>query len=135
MESLGGRSFSGKISRFTQRVDDQTRTMLAELEVSNPDLEIVPGMYAKVALKVEQRPRALAVPIEAVVAGKKTTVNVVNAGNEIEERIVALGLETATKYEVLSGLKEGELVMIGNPGQLRPGQIVEAKLVSLIAAQ
>jgi len=109
--------------------------MLAELEVNNPDLEIVPGMYAKVALKVAQRPQALAIPIEAVVAGKKTMVNVVNAGNEIEERTVTLGLETATQYEVVTGLKEGDLVMLGNPGQLKPGQKVEAKLVRLVAAQ
>jgi RND family efflux transporter MFP subunit len=135
VESLGGRTFTGKISRFTHQVDDQTRTMMAELELNNPNLEIVPGMYAKVVLKVEQRPRALAIPIEALVAGKKTTVNVINAGNEIEERTVTLGLETPTKYEVLSGLKEGELVMIGNPGQIKPGQKVEAKLVKLLAAQ
>ncbi|MBP9902819.1 MAG: efflux RND transporter periplasmic adaptor subunit [Verrucomicrobiota bacterium] len=135
VESLGDRTFRGRVSRFTHQVDDQTRTMLAELEVNNPDLAIVPGMYAKVALKVAQRPLALAIPIEAVVAGKKTVVNVVTAGNEIEERIVTLGLETATQYEVVSGLKEGDLVMLGNPGQLKPGQKVEAKLVSLIAAQ
>ena len=48
---------------------------------------------------------------------------------------MTLGLETATQYEVVSGLKEGDLVMLGNPGQLKPGQKVEAKLVSLIAAQ
>jgi RND family efflux transporter MFP subunit len=135
VDSFGGKTFNGKISRFTRQVDDQTRTMLVELELNNPELEIVPGMYAKVALKVEQRPRALAIPIEALVAGKKCTVNAINERNEIEARTVALGLETASKYEVLSGLKEGELVMMGNPGQLKPGQKVEVKLVSLVSAQ
>lgn len=122
VESLGDRTFRGRVSRFTHQVDDQTRTMLAELEVNNPDLAIVPGMYAKVALKVAQRPLALAIPIEAVVAGKKTVVNVVTAGNEIEERIVTLGLETATQYEVVSGLKEGDLVMLATRDNSSPAR-------------
>jgi RND family efflux transporter MFP subunit len=135
VESLGGKTFSGKISRFTRRVDEATRTMTAEMEVKNPKLELVPGMYATVELKVEQHPHVLAIPIEAVVAGKKATVNVVNAQNEIEERTVTLGMETPTKYEVLSGLKEGDLVVIGDSSQVKPGQKVEAKLINLLAAQ
>jgi len=135
IDSLGGKTFTGKIARFTDRVEETTRTMIAEMEVDNPKLELVPGMYATVVLKVEQRPKALAIPTEAISAGKRDTVHVVNANHEIEERAVTLGLETPTKYEVLSGLKEGELVIIGNPGQIKPGQKVEAKLVSLLAAQ
>ena len=135
VESLDDRTFTGKISRFTRQVDDQTRTMMVELELANPQLEIVPGMYAKVILKMQDHPRALAVPIEAVVPGKTPTVDVINSHDEIEERAVTLGLETPTKYEILSGLKEGELVMIGNPAQIKPGQKVEPKLVKLLAAQ
>lgn len=48
VESLGGKTFTGVISRFTGRVNDETRTMITEMEVANPDLEIVPGMYAAV---------------------------------------------------------------------------------------
>ena len=108
--------------------------MIAEMEVDNPTLELIPGMYATVALKTEQRPNAIAIPTEAVSAGK-STVYVVNTNNEVEERTVTLGIETPTKYEVLSGLKEGELVLIGSPGQLKPGEKVEPKLTSLLAAQ
>jgi RND family efflux transporter MFP subunit len=135
IDSLGGKAFTGKIARFTDRVDETTRTMITEMEVDNPKLELVPGMYATVVLKVEQRPKALAILTEAISAGKRDTVYVVNANHEIEERAVTLGLETPTKYEVLSGLKEGELVIIGNPGQIKPAQKVEAKLVKLLAAQ
>jgi multidrug efflux pump subunit AcrA (membrane-fusion protein) len=84
-------------------------------------------MYATVILKAEQRPRALAIPIEAVPPGS-TTVYVVNARNEVTERQVKFGIETATKYEVLSGLAAGDLVMMGNPMQLKAGQKVEAQL-------
>ncbi len=134
IDSLGGKTFTGKVSRFTQRVDETTRTMVVEMEVDNPSLELIPGMYATVVLKTEQRPNAIAIPTEAV-AGGKSTVYVVNANDEVEQRTVTLGLETPTKYEVLSGLKEGDLVLIGNTGQIKPGQKVEPKLTSLFAAQ
>ncbi len=127
VESLGGKSFTGIISRFTQKVSDATRTMITEIEVPNPDLEIVPGMYATVILKVEKRPESLAIPIQASALGGVTRILIVNANHEIEERPVTLGLETPSKYEVVSGLREGDLVMMGNPAQLKLGQKVETK--------
>lgn len=130
VESLRGKVFTGKISRFTHEVDSTTRTMMTEMEVENPNLEIDPGMYATVALKVERSPHALAIPIEALAPGGKT-VYVVNKQNEVEERPVTLGLETPAKYEVLSGLNEGDMVMIGNPGQIKPGQKVEPKITEM----
>jgi hypothetical protein len=57
----------------------------------------------------------------------------VNLKQEIEERVVQLGLETPTKYEVLSGLHEGEQVMIGNRSQVHTGQKVSAQPIKLIA--
>jgi RND family efflux transporter MFP subunit len=131
VDSRGGATFTGRIARFTHMVDESTRTMTAEMEVDNPSLDLIPGMYATVILKAEQRPRALAIPIEAVPPGSKT-VYVVNARSEVTERQVKFGIETATKYEVLSGLEAGDLVMIGNPMQLKTGQKVEARLNALL---
>lgn len=131
VESLDGRSFAGTISRFTHDVDEDTRTMTTEIEVPNPDLELDPGMYATVALKVEKHAQALAVPTEAVAGEKTHTVYVVNRDHQIEERAVQLGLETADKYEVLSGLAEGDLVVIGNRSAFQVGQKVEPKLLEL----
>jgi RND family efflux transporter MFP subunit len=44
VDSLGGRVLHGKIARLTGKIDDSTRTMIAEVEVANPKLELVPGM-------------------------------------------------------------------------------------------
>jgi multidrug efflux pump subunit AcrA (membrane-fusion protein) len=107
--------------------------MMYEIEVPNPKLELAPGMYATVVLNVENRTNALAIPIEAV-TGQGTSVLVVNADNTIEERPVTLGVETSTKREVLSGLQEGELVLVGNPRHLEPGQKVQTKLVPVRTA-
>jgi RND family efflux transporter MFP subunit len=129
VDSLNGKTFTGKISRFTHDVDDNTRTMMTEIEVPNPNLELVPGMYATVVLNVEKHLQALAVPTEAVTGDKTPTVYVVNHDNQIEERAVRLGLETADKYEILSGLHEGDLVVIGNRSGFQTGQKVEPKLI------
>ncbi len=129
VESLGGGTFTGTISRFTTRVSEDTRTMITELEVLNPNLEIVPGMYATVVFKVEKHAQSLAIPIQASASGGSTKVLIINANHEIEERPVTLGLETSSKYEVVSGLQEGDLVMLGNPAQLKPGRKVETKTI------
>ncbi len=131
VDSLNGKTFTGKISRFTHEVDDKTRTMITEIEVPNADLELIPGMYATVVLKVEKHGQALAVPTEAVGGEKTHTVYVVNHDNQIEERDVKLGLETPDKYEVLSGLQEGDLVVIGNRAGFQAGQKVEPKVIQL----
>jgi RND family efflux transporter MFP subunit len=133
VESLGDRSFSGKITRATWKVNDDTRTMIAEIEVANANLELVPGMYARLSIPVEQRLNALTVPIEAVPPGETNSVYAIRDDGSIEERQVSLGLETPTKCEVLSGLNEGELVLTGSRSQFRPGQKVVPKLNDSLA--
>jgi len=132
--SLGGRVFSGRIKRFSDKVDDSTRTMIVEMEVPNPTLELVPGMYATVTLRFDERPHALAIPIEAVPGGGKSVL-MVDAAHRVAARQVRLGLETPARYEVLSGLQEGELVMIGNPGQVPIGEKVEPRLTAPLARE
>jgi RND family efflux transporter MFP subunit len=130
VESLG-KTFSGTVSRFTDDVDDNTRKMTTEIEVPNPSLEIDPGMYATVSLKVENHTNVLAIPTEAVSGGDKPEVFAVNRDNQIEVRPVQLGLQTSDRYEVLSGLQEGDLVVVGNRSEIQNGQKVEPKQTGL----
>ena len=135
VDSLGGKTFTGTITRSALRVNEETRTMITEIEVANPSLDLVPGMYAEVLLKVQRHPQALSIPIESVPPGRTASVYVINEQNRIEERPVKLGLETPTRCEVVSGLKEGEFVLLGNRSRVQPGQQVEAKLVTPAAQQ
>jgi RND family efflux transporter MFP subunit len=121
------KTLSGTIARSTRKVDTATRKMEVEVDVPNDKLDLIPGMYASVTLKVNHRDKTLAVPVEAVSRQKSATVFVVNKERKLEERIVSLGLETPHKLEVLSGLAENELVMIGSRTQLKPGQQVQPK--------
>ncbi len=131
--SLEGKTYPGVVTRFTHEINQDTRTMMTEMEVTNPNLELTPGMYASVVLKVQKRPGALAVPIEAVAGGGKPSVYLVNPNNVIEERAVKLGMETPNYYEILSGLKEGDKVVIGGRSEFHPGEKVEPKPVQEIS--
>ncbi len=125
------RSFQGKVSRFAREVNAATRSMDVEVDVENADLKLIPGMYATVVIKLDRREKALSLPVEAVERDKKNTAYVVRRDGVVEEHIVRIGLETATKLEMLSGVKEGDMVMIGSRTQVKPGQKVEPKPMKL----
>jgi RND family efflux transporter MFP subunit len=118
-----------KITRFARRISMATRTMETEVEVPNPDLKLIPGMYATVVLKLDRRPAALALPVEAINATSSSTVYVVGPDHRIEERPVKLGLESADAYEVLAGLRAGNLVVVGSRAGIQPGEKVKPQLV------
>jgi RND family efflux transporter MFP subunit len=129
VDSLGGKTFTGQITRAKDEVNAQTRTMMTEIELENPNLEIVPGMYAVVLFKYARRPDALAIPTEAISDPKSPTVYLIGSDHKIEARTVTLGVEMPDKFQVTNGLQEGDLVMIGNRSQVHPGQPVDVKVV------
>jgi RND family efflux transporter MFP subunit len=128
VESLK-RVFQGRISRFSGKLDSATRTMETEVDLANPDAVIKPGMFGYATLVLEQRLDALTVPVQAL-SGRspKATVLVVGTDKRLDERSVDLGLETPGRIEVLSGLHENDLVVVGARANLRPGLLVEPKL-------
>jgi RND family efflux transporter MFP subunit len=125
------RTFNGKIVRFSDQIDVQTRTMHTEVQVPNPKFELVPGMYASVQIPLHAANNVLSVPIQAVqpTGDGKGIALVVNSQNTLEKRDVTLGLQVATQVEILSGLQENELVVFGTQTQYRPGELVAPKLV------
>jgi hypothetical protein len=106
------------------------------VDLPNKDLSLIPGIYAVAALRTEHHDRALMVPIEALVREKENaSVFVINRDHKIEERKVAIGLENATKVELLNGVSEGDIVMLGSRAKVVPGQVVEAKLADAAPAK
>jgi RND family efflux transporter MFP subunit len=130
------RAFRGKIARFSNEVQLSTRTMDTEVDVPNPELIIVPGMYAEVSLAVEQSSHAIAVPLQAIGSSEeKHTVFLVNQSGHIEERPVEVGIQTSDLSEIKSGLAPGDLVVVGSRSQLKPGQQVVPKIVEMSAVK
>lgn len=119
------RNFTGHVSRFSSREQASTRTMETEVDIDNSKGDLVPGMYADAVVTLERHESALCVPVSAVSAAEgKAAVLVVGADGKLEQRNVTLGIETPEKREVLTGLAEGDLIVAGKRGSLRPGDKV-----------
>ncbi|HEY0704714.1 MAG TPA: efflux RND transporter periplasmic adaptor subunit [Candidatus Acidoferrales bacterium] len=123
--------FDGKIVRFSDQIDTQTRTMHTEVQVPNPKYELVPGMYASVKIPLSSAPNVLAVPIQAVREGAEGqgTVLVLDASHHVERRGVKIGLQSVSHVEIVSGLAEGDLVIFGEQGQYKSGELVNPKII------
>lgn len=126
------RVFQGHVSRSSGKLDTSTRTMETEVDIENSDFAIKPGMYGYVTLNVDRKIDALGVPIQAITSHTSpTTVLVVNAQNQVEQRQVQLGIETPDVIEIRSGVKENELVVLGSRSRLKVGAHVEPKLIDV----
>jgi len=127
------RTFPGKVARFSVDVRADTRTMHTEVDVQNRDRVLIPGMYADADITLEHKEDIPSIPLQAVNhEGDKTAVLVVNANNEIENRPVSLGLQSATDAEVVSGLSAGEQVVVSDRSGLKPGQKVKPQVVTIM---
>ncbi|HEY1742876.1 MAG TPA: efflux RND transporter periplasmic adaptor subunit [Granulicella sp.] len=120
-----GRTFAGKIVRFTRALDTNTRTMLTEVDVPNPDLTLSPGMYAETMLQLQQKDNTLTLPAQAIVqSGDQNYVLVVNASNQVEKRNITIGIQTANRMEVTSGLRNGDRVIASGQTNYQSGETV-----------
>lgn len=121
----------GRVSRFADSLDRQTRTMETEIDFDNRSERLIAGMYTETRLSLREEKNALTIPLEAFSRnGDEATVLAVNAENVVEERKVRLGVEDSTRIEVLSGLSEGERVIIGNRSEYHSGEKIQPKDVS-----
>ena len=123
------RVFQGRVTRFTGKLDEATRTMETEVDLDNPGNVIKAGMFGSATLGLEQRQDVLTVPVQAL-AGRAVPVTVLVAGadNRLQERQIEIGLETPDRVEVRSGLKAGDLVVVGARSNLRAGELVAPKV-------
>lgn len=130
------RTFPGTVKRFSADVREDTRTMHTEVEVLNPSRVLLPGMYAEATITLEQKRQAVAVPLQAVnQEDGQTSVYIVDPLNKIERRKIALGIQTATDAEVVSGLHGGEMVVVSDRSSLKPGEEVRTKVIELVQYQ
>jgi RND family efflux transporter MFP subunit len=130
------RSFAGTVARFADKLNLDTRTMETEVDVANPKLELVPGMYAYASITTDQARGVLIAPIQAIDRKEdKASAMVVGGDGTVQTRPVALGLEAPDRVEVRSGLREGDQVVVAGRGQLKPGTVVTPKLMESPGAE
>ena len=130
------KEIEGRVARFSDSLDRQTRTMETEIDFDNRAGHLISGMYTETRVSLREKKNALTIPLEAVSRnGDEATVLAVNAENVVQERKVRLGVEDSTRTEVLSGLSEGERVIIGNRSEYHNGQKIQPKDVTGGAAK
>ncbi len=122
VEELPGRVFAGTVTRFSQALDEASKTMLTEIDLENPKRELRPGMFATVKLGVEQHTDALLVPVEAVVFEKSGTSVFTLADGKAKKGPVKTGFNDGTSVEILDGLAPNQPVILAGKLTLSNGQ-------------
>ena len=125
------KTFVGTVTRYAWQINRSTRTMTTEVDIENPQGTIKAGMYAYVKLPLQVANQALAVPVQALTTGDNPTVFALTKDGTLQERKVKVGIRTADNAEILGGLEEGDVVVVGNRAGLVAGQKVEPKFVEL----
>jgi RND family efflux transporter MFP subunit len=123
------RDFQGRVARFADALNDETRTMHTEIDVENPQNTLTDGMYAEVKLVLHGKEDALTVPVQAVVQeGNEHYVLALDDQNRVQKRNVELGEQTSTTVEILHGLSEKERVISAGQSDYAIGEVVKPKL-------
>lgn len=110
-----GVTFEGRVQALLPEVNANTRTLKARLELANPGLQLVPGMFVSMQFMDVQGERALLVPTEAVIqTGKRTVVLVAEDNGRFKPVEVQAGVEFGGQTEVKSGLQAGQRVVVSS---------------------
>src|SRR5579863_4757066 len=124
-----GRSFTGKIVRFTHDVNFETRTMETEIDVPNRDLTISPGMYANTMLRLGHRENVVTIPIEALVLnGNQRAVDIVDSANHVHQCPVEVGIQGSKLAEIKSGLNPGDRVIVGGQEKYQENEEIHPEI-------
>jgi RND family efflux transporter MFP subunit len=123
-ENVPGKTFEGKVARFTYALDMASRTMLAEVSLDNPDLQLRPGMLVTAKLGIERREQVSVIPSEAVAMEKTNAFVFVVEGDKAAKRPIKLGFSDGKNLEVLDGVKPGDALVLVGQRSLTNGQPV-----------
>jgi membrane fusion protein (multidrug efflux system) len=117
-----GEDFRGEVYFVDPQVDPVTRTVLVKALQENKDQRLKPGMFGNLDLILRVKESALLVPESAVVyQGDKTFVYVVEPDGSARQADVAVGTRLAGRAEIVSGVREGDTVVVEGVQKIRPG--------------
>jgi membrane fusion protein, multidrug efflux system len=125
VDELSGKVFKGKVTRFADALDEATRTMPAEIELTNQTRELRAGMFATVKLAIDHKTEALLVPVDALVVEKAKTSVFTLVDGRAKKIPVKVGFEDAKSVEILEGVTATETVILTGKLTLNDGQPVK----------
>ena len=117
--------FGGTVVRTANAIDQNTRTLLTEVDVPNKAGHLLPGAYAQVHFDVPVNGMRLSVPSSAMLfRSEGPSVAVVGPGDRVQLRPIAIGRDFGTSLEILQGVKANDRVVQNPPDSLEDGQVV-----------
>lgn len=126
VDAVPGRTFTGKVFAIDPQIDVNGRSVMMRAKVVQEEGPLRPGMFARIALVLEERPNALMIPEEALIPGgdRQQVFKVVDG--KVEATVVETGLRTKGKVEITKGLEPGETIITAGQIKVRPGMPVTA---------
>ena len=126
----------GQIYYIANRIDQATGTLESRARIPNPHSTLVPGQYVRVVLRDTELREGLFLPQSAVQADQQGSfVLTVTADGMVARHNVALGERREDKVLVQAGVEEGDQVIVRGLQQVRPGMVVQSKLISGLEQQ
>ena len=119
------RNFTGTITRHPAALDQSTRTMEVEVDLSNEDLALYPGMYANVKVTIQGAKESPRVPDQALIFNNEDVLVPVIRDNRIHLVKVELGLDDGINCEVIRGLEGDETIALGMGQTAHDGELVQ----------
>jgi RND family efflux transporter MFP subunit len=123
-----GQPYVGKVTRFSLRLDAETRNMRTEIDLPNPEERLYPGMYAQVSLEMNTHPNAMTLPATAVGSDSDGRFVYTVHDNRITRVAVKIGLTDNGNIEVIAGLADDTPVVAAIKGAPPPGTLVQPSM-------
>lgn len=125
LDALPGRPFEARIYTIDPLLDINGRALNVRALLPNPDGLLRPGLFARITVQVDESRRVVMVPEEAIVPRDKDHLVFRVVEGHAQQVVVDLGARRAGRVEVLSGLKDGDVVVTAGQNRLREGSPVE----------
>lgn len=124
---LAGKAFQAKVSRISRALNPNSKTMQLEIDIPNPELEIKPGMYARVNIQLSSRENVLSVPHTTLVV-YQDDFYIYTVDNGFVKRVpIRRGLENKEYFEILdANITPSSHVITRGKNLVEPGMKVEA---------
>jgi RND family efflux transporter MFP subunit len=121
---LPGKTFAGRVVRASDAMDPASRTMRVEVDVDNADGALLPSEYVEVHLKVATPTNSLIVPVNALLFRSEGMSAAIVQGDRVVLQRVVIGRDFGDSLEVISGLAQGDQVVLNPPDSIAAGQKV-----------
>ena len=127
LQELPGQKFQGKVAHTSDSIDQATRTLLTEVQVSNKEGRLLPGSFGQVHFALTTKVERVTVPVNAMLfRAEGPRVAVVGTDGKVHLRPITIGRDYGASLEILDGVNVNDQVVINPPDSLEDGQPVNA---------